>query len=127
LLSGAVTKEEGTICFKGQEVQAFTPKSAMQNRIAIVYQNMNVIPGISAIENIFTGQRLTTRMGFVDRKRMEVAATRLFERLHVDIDPHARLENLTEAEQLMVEIGSEGRRQAGGNRDWQLGEPTRLP
>ncbi len=104
LLSGAVTKEKGTIWFRGQEVQSFTPKSAMQNHIAIVYQNMNVIPGISAIENIFTGQRLTTRMGFVDRKRMEVAATRLFERLHVDIDPHARLENLTEAEQLMVEI-----------------------
>ncbi len=44
LLSGAVTKEQGTIWFRGQEVQSFTPKSAMQNRIAIVYQNMNVIP-----------------------------------------------------------------------------------
>lgn len=104
LLSGAVTKEEGTIVFRGQEVQAFTPKSAMQNRIAIVYQNMNVIPSISAIENIFTGQRLMSRFGFLDWKSMESAAVRLFETLRVDIDPHARLENLTEAEQLMVEI-----------------------
>ncbi len=104
LLSGAVTKEKGTIRFKGQEVQSFTPKSAMQNRIAIVYQNMNVIPSISAIENIFTGQRLTSRFGFLDRKSMESEAVRLFKTLHVDIDPHARLEDLTEAEQLMVEI-----------------------
>jgi ribose transport system ATP-binding protein len=74
LLSGAVTKEKGTIRFKGQEVQSFTPKSAMQNRIAIVYQNMNVIPSISAIENIFTGQRLTSRFGFLDRKSMECEA-----------------------------------------------------
>ena len=104
LLSGAVTKEEGTIWFRGQEVQAFTPKTAMQNRISIVYQNMNVIPSISAIENIFTGQRKTLRMGFLDRKSMEAAAVSLFQTLHVDINPHARLEDLTEAEQLMVEI-----------------------
>ncbi len=104
LLSGAVTKERGTIRFKGQEVQSFTPRSAVQSRIAIVYQNMNVIPSISAIENIFTGQRLTSRFGFLDRKSMESAAVRLFKTLHVDIDPHARLEDLTEAEQLMVEI-----------------------
>ncbi len=64
-------KERGTIWFRGQEVQSFTPKSAMQNRIAIVYQNMNVIPSISAIENIFTGQRITSRLGFLDRKSME--------------------------------------------------------
>ena len=104
LLSGAVTKEQGTIWFRGQEVQSFTPKSAMQNRIAIVYQNMNVIPSISAIENIFTGQRLTSRMGFLDLRTMESRAVQLFGTLHVDIDPHARLEDLTEAEQLMVEI-----------------------
>ena len=104
LLSGAVAKERGTIWFDGQEVQSFTPKTAMQNRISIVYQNMNVIPSISAIENIFTGQRLTSRLGFLDRKGMEQAAVRLFQTLEVDIDPHARLEDLTEAEQLMVEI-----------------------
>ncbi|MGA2766353.1 MAG: ATP-binding protein [Spirochaetia bacterium] len=104
LLSGAVTKERGTIWFRGQEVQSFTPKSAMQNRIAIVYQNMNVIPSISAIENIYTGQRITSRLGFLDGKSMEDKAVSLFRALNVDIDPHARLEDLTEAEQLMVEI-----------------------
>ena len=104
LLSGAVMKEQGTIWFNGQEVQSFTPKTAMQNRISIVYQNMNVIPSISAIENIFTGQRITSRLGFLDMKGMERAAVELFQTLDVDIDPHARLEDLTEAEQLMVEI-----------------------
>lgn len=104
LLSGAVAKERGSIRLHGQEVQYFTPKSAKQSRIAIVYQNMNVIPSISAIENIFTGQRIASRLGFLDRKSMEQAATRLFQALRVDIDPHARLEDLTEAEQLMVEI-----------------------
>jgi signal transduction histidine kinase/ABC-type branched-subunit amino acid transport system ATPase component len=104
LLSGAVAKERGTIWFDGQEIQSFTPKTAVQNRISIVYQSMNVIPSISAIENIFTGQRLTSRLGFLDRKGMERAAVELFRTLKVDIDPYARLEELTEAEQLMVEI-----------------------
>ena len=92
LLSGAVTKERATIWLRGVEVQSFTPKSAMQNRIAIVYQNMNVIPSISAIENIFTGQRVTRRLGFLDTKSMESTAVKLFHALQVDIDPHARLD-----------------------------------
>lgn len=104
LLSGAVEKEQGTISFNEREVQSFTPKTAILNRIAIVYQNMNVIPTISAVENIFTGQRITSRLGFLDPRQMEKRAVALFQKLKVDIDPHAHLEDLTEAEQLMVEI-----------------------
>ena len=99
----------------------------MQNRIAIVYQNMNVIPSISAIENIFTGQRITSRLGFLDRKSMESAAVRLFQALHVDIDPHAHLEDLTEAEQLMVEIAkalSIEPRASHLRRDFQQADPA---
>src|SRR3972149_12235483 len=95
LLSGAVTKERGTILYRGQEVQYFTPRSAMQAGIALVYQNMNVIPSISAVENIFTGQRLTSRLGFVDRRSMEGAAVHLYRSLHADVDPPPRLAELT--------------------------------
>ena len=104
LLSGAVAKDSGTIKFKGREIQSFTPRTAIQSGIGIVYQNMNVILTIDSIENIFTGRRLASRLGFLDEKPMENRARELFERLGVDIDPRARLEDLTEAEQLMVEI-----------------------
>ena len=104
LCRGGGQGPRGASATGGQEVQSFTPKSAIQSGIAIVYQNMNVIPSISAVENIFTGQRLTSRLGFLDRRGMERRAEQLFRRLKVDIAPHARLEDLTEAEQLMVEI-----------------------
>jgi two-component system, NtrC family, sensor histidine kinase AtoS len=104
LLSGALAKDSGTIRFKGREVQAFTPRTAIQSGIGIVYQNMNVILTIDSIENIFTGRRLVSRFGFLDEGPMERRARELFAYLGVDIDPRARLEDLTEAQQLMVEI-----------------------
>jgi two-component system sensor histidine kinase AtoS len=104
LLSGAVTKDSGRIFFKGNEVEGFTPKTAIESGIAIVYQNINVIPSISAVENIFAGRRLTNRLGFVDSRAMEESAASLFAKLNVDIEPRTPLEDLTEAQQLMVEI-----------------------
>jgi two-component system, NtrC family, sensor histidine kinase AtoS len=104
LLSGAVTKESGKIFFKGKEVDGFTPKRAIAAGIAIVYQNTNVIPSISAVENIFAGRRVTNKFGFVDNRAMMKGAESLFRKLKLDIECRAPLEDLTEAEQLMVEI-----------------------
>lgn len=104
LLSGAVTKESGKVFFKGDEVDGFTPKTAIAAGIAIVYQDINVIPSISAVENIFAGRRITNKLGFVDNRAMVENARSLFRKLKVDIEPRTPLEDLTEAEQLMVEI-----------------------
>lgn len=104
LLSGAVTKESGTIIFKGDKVDGFTPKTAIAAGIAIVYQDINVIPSISAVENIFAGRRVTNKLGFVDNRAMVENARSLFGKLKVDIEPRTPLEDLTEAQQLMVEI-----------------------
>ncbi len=76
LLSGAVTKDGGTIEYRGQQVHHFTPKTAIQSRIAIVNQTTTVIPTINAIENIFTGQRITSGMGFLNMAKMEARALR---------------------------------------------------
>ncbi len=104
LLSGAIAKNSGRIFFKGNEVDSFTPKTAIAAGIAIVYQNINVIPSISAVENIYSGRRVTNKFGFVDDRAMVEGADSLFRKLNVNIEPRAPLEDLTEAQQLMVEI-----------------------
>ncbi|HOX31433.1 MAG TPA: ATP-binding cassette domain-containing protein [Spirochaetales bacterium] len=104
ILSGAVSMDGGSLRYKGREVAGFTPRSAIQSGIAIVYQGMNVIPTLSSAENIFTGRRLVRRLGFLDEAAMEERARDLFRRLGADIDPRARLEDLTEAQRLMVEV-----------------------
>lgn len=104
LLSGAVTKDEGTLVYKGREIPFFTPRTAIQNKIAIVYQNMTLIPSVNSIENIFTGQWISSSFGFLNSKEMQARTERLFQYLKVDIDPYTKLEDLDESQKLMVEI-----------------------
>jgi signal transduction histidine kinase/ABC-type branched-subunit amino acid transport system ATPase component len=104
LLSGAVRKDSGRILIDGEQVEGFTPKSSIRHRIGIVYQEINVVPTLNAIENIFAGQTPVKFLGRIDRASMVREARRLFERLKVDLDIEAPLSRLTMAEQLMVEL-----------------------
>ncbi|MBF9016560.1 ATP-binding protein [Oceanispirochaeta sp. M2] len=104
LLSGAVIKESGHFLYKGQEVESFSPRSAMQNGIGIIYQDLNIIPSINAVENIFTGQRIVSSLGFLKSKEMKRRAASLLESLNMEINMEIPLSSLTRQEQQMVEI-----------------------
>ncbi len=104
LLSGAVRKQEGEIVFEGRRVEGFTPRSAMRSGIGIVYQHLNVIPSLSAAENIFAGRLLKGRGPSLDLRRMAAEARELFARLRFPIDVQVPVSRLTAAEQHMVEL-----------------------
>ncbi len=70
LLSGAVQKTQGEIIYQGVEVKYFTPESAIQAGVGMVYQNMNVIPSLNAIDNIFAGRMIQGRFRGLDHRRM---------------------------------------------------------
>ncbi len=104
LLSGAVKKDGGLIVLNGSPVDGFTPGTSMRHRIGMVYQEMNVVPTLNAIENIFAGQTPVKSFGRINREWMIQEAKRLFARLKVDINLEAPLFKLSMAEQLMVEL-----------------------
>ncbi len=104
LLSGAVRKDAGEILFRGRRVEAFTPRSALRNGIGIVYQHLNVIPSLSAAENIFAGRMPKAGVFLLDHRRMREQAAALFERLSFPLDLDVPVSRLTAAEQHMVEL-----------------------
>ncbi len=104
LLSGAVKKESGSIIIKDKNIEYFTPRSAMQNRIGIVYQDLNIIPSINAVENIFSGQRIVSAFGFLNKKLMKKKAVDLLSYLDTKINMDIPLSFLTKQEQQMIEI-----------------------
>ncbi len=104
LLSGAKTKDQGEIIFKGKRIDYFTPLSAIKNKIGMVYQNINIIPSLNAIENIFAGQMIKKWYGTLDYSAMLDRATKLFEQLNVNIDLEIPLRELSQGEQQMVEL-----------------------
>ena len=104
LLSGAVQKSQGEIIYKGVEVKSFTPESAIQSGVGMVYQNLNVIPSLNAIDNIFAGRMIQRGFLGLDHRRMFVIGRELFQRMNVDIDLELPLFRLSQAQQLMVEF-----------------------
>lgn len=103
VLAGAHRPDAGTISIDGKPVQINSPQDAQRFGIAVVYQEFNLVPGLSARENIFLG-REKTRAGFVSRASERHEAAELFRRLNVRIDPDALCRDLTVAQQQCVEI-----------------------
>ena len=102
-ISGAIEPSQGTIEICGETFEKLTPKLSRQKGVAVIYQEFTLVPVLSAAENIFMGEYILNGM-VLDRKAMEAKASELFERLHVKIDPKAKVADLTTGFQQIVEI-----------------------
>jgi signal transduction histidine kinase/ABC-type branched-subunit amino acid transport system ATPase component len=104
LLSGVVQKRSGEIVFNGKRVQYFTPDLSMKYGISMIYQDIQVIPSLSAVDNIFAGRMLKTWLGSIDYETMIKKTRKLFSALDVHFNMHEPLSRLTRGEQYMVEL-----------------------
>ena len=104
LLSGSARKDRGTILYKGRRIDYFTPESALRSGIGTVYQETTLIPAVSAIENIYTGQMPKNRFGIVNHQKMHRSAEAAFSRLDFEIDLDVPIHRLSPAQQHMVEF-----------------------
>ncbi|HPM59282.1 MAG TPA: sugar ABC transporter ATP-binding protein [bacterium] len=104
ILSGANPRSSGQILLDGVEVRIETPRRAQELGIAIIYQELNLIPALTAAENIFLGREPRRRSGFIDQKRVVTDAQSLLDELHAGIDASRRVCELSVAQQQMVEV-----------------------
>ncbi len=103
ILSGVYAADKGAITLEGQPAHIHNPHQGQQLGISIIYQEFNLMPNLSVMENIFVG-REAGRYGFVSRGQLRKQARVLLDRLGVRLDPDAIVRNLSVAEQQMVEI-----------------------
>ncbi len=102
-ISGAIEPTSGTIEINGEVFDKLTPKLSRQKGVAVIYQEFTLVPVLSAADNIFMGEYMLNGM-VLDRKAMEEKTRELFDRLHVNIDPKAKVADLTTGFQQIVEI-----------------------
>jgi ribose transport system ATP-binding protein len=103
VLAGIYKRDGGTIKVKGQEVDIPSPKAAQDLGIAIIHQELNLMGHLTVAQNILIGRE--PRSGFVlNEKALNRKVEELFEELHINLDPHARVSGLAVAQQQMVEI-----------------------
>ena len=103
VMSGVYQADEGELVYKGKVCSFGSSVDAEAAGIAIIHQELNLIPHLSVAENIFLA-REPVRGFFIDRKKMRVDAQALLDRLKLRIDPRQLVKNLSCAQQQMVEI-----------------------
>ena len=104
ILSGASRRDAGEVLLDGRPVSLDTPREAQALGISTIYQEFNLVPHLSAAENIYLGREPTLGAGVIDRRRMLDGAKSLLESLGTRVDPAVAVRSLGVAEQQMVEI-----------------------
>jgi ribose transport system ATP-binding protein len=104
ILSGEYSDYEGEIIFKDKLVHFSGTAAAQQAGIAIIHQELNLIPYLSITENIFLGRELLNAFGLLDKKAMHAKAKTLLDTLHIDVDANTLVADLKVGQQQMVEI-----------------------
>jgi ribose transport system ATP-binding protein len=122
ILAGVYTPEGGTITIDGKDVQLRSPVASIAEGIAVIYQELTMVPDLSVTDNIFLGN-LPRRgwLPWVDRSEANRQASTILQTLHLGIDPRRRVGNLATGYQQMIEIGRAINRKA---RILVMDEPT---
>jgi len=103
ILAGIYSKDEGKLLFKGQEVEISNPHAAQEMGISMVHQELNLMPHLTAAQNIFIGRE--PMKGFLlDENSLNEKAQALFDMMNLDVDPWMKISDMTVAKQQMVEI-----------------------
>lgn len=102
-IAGAHAPTSGTIIFDGKEFHALHPQQAREMGIEVIYQEFNLVPGMSCAENIFLNQH-TGKGIFVNDKERSRRAKELFQTLGVDIDPDRPVGSYSPGYMQIVEI-----------------------
>lgn len=103
ILSGNYSPSQGEIQLQGRPVTFTSTTDALDAGVAIIYQELHLVPEMTVAENIYLGQ-LPTRRGLVDRKLLRYESRLQLEHLGLDIDPDTPLKYLSIGQWQMVEI-----------------------
>lgn len=104
ILAGVHTSYDGTILVEGFAASFSGVRDAEEAGVAIIHQELNLLPELSVADNIFLGREPLIGGILIDRRRMVRAAKRLLARLGVTIAPDTRIAGLRVGEQQLVEI-----------------------
>ena len=105
ILAGVYSPDRGSLKLDGAPVFLRSPSEANLNGIGIVFQEQSLLVNLTVGENIYLGQEAEfTRLGLIDRRRLNAAARRQLDKVEVDIDPRTRTSELSFAARQMVEL-----------------------
>ncbi len=104
IVAGVCTPDSGELRLEGRALRLDSPRQALEHGIAMIHQELNLLPTMSVAENIWIGREPLNAFGLVRHRELNRRTRALLGRLGVDLDPQAELRTLPLAARQMVEI-----------------------
>ncbi len=104
ILAGVHRADSGIIRLKGDVVEPTGTRSMIEAGVAVIYQELNLIPHLTLAENVFLGREPLLPSGLIDWKTMARNFTDLIEPFDVPLKPFTRVSSIGPAYQQVVEI-----------------------
>ncbi|MDI1449831.1 sugar ABC transporter ATP-binding protein [Polyangium sp. 6x1] len=120
ILAGVHTDHGGSIFLDGRLVRPRSPAHAGALGIAVIHQELSLLPALSIAENLFV-ERPLGRLGWIDRRRERASAARILGEVGLELDPDMLVEGLSLPERQLVEVA---RALGRGARVLIMDEPT---
>jgi ABC-type sugar transport system ATPase subunit len=121
IVAGLYRRDGGTMRMDGEEVEFQAPADSLARGVKVVYQELDLVPGLGVAENVFLGHYPRTPRGLVDFPALRARTKALLDDLGLEIDVERPVGELRVAEQQLVEIARALSRQA---RLIVMDEPT---
>jgi inositol transport system ATP-binding protein len=104
IIAGVYTPDAGQLYLEGRPLRLRSPREALAHGIAMIHQELNLMPSMSVAENIWIRREPLNALGLVRHRELARRTRALLERLSLDIDPEALVGTLSIAARQMVEI-----------------------
>jgi inositol transport system ATP-binding protein len=104
ILNGVHRPDDGQLRVNGVPCTIGGPSDAAALGMSFIHQEPTLFPDLSVTENLFPGDMLKNRWGFINKAEATHRAEELLTSLNLKIEPQARVRNLRLAEAQMVEI-----------------------
>jgi inositol transport system ATP-binding protein len=104
IIAGLYQPDSGVIRLRGHACRLESPLDALEHGIAMIHQELNLMPSMTVAENIWIGREPLNRLGLVDHRALGRRTLELLAQLSIDMHPDERVGDLTIAGRQMVEI-----------------------
>lgn len=104
VIKGEIKPDTGSLFLNNEQFKEFTPTYASDLGISMVHQELSIFENLTVAENIFPGGMIQKRFHIVDKKTLYQKSAESLKLFDIDVDPLEIIENLSLAEQQIVEI-----------------------
>jgi L-arabinose transport system ATP-binding protein len=103
ILNGVFKASSGTVIIDGKPAVFDAPRDAFNAGVAKIHQELFLIPEMTVAENIYLGH-MPEKNGVIDKKKLITDTANQLKEIGEEIDPGAKVKNLSIAQRQMLEI-----------------------